>query len=79
MIHVLTVFGINDYFWSKILPKMIFGTTILHYVTDYFVKKAPTVIAIVIISCTPCLEKLLILFHIKQKRENSKNRHGKKN
>lgn len=52
MIGVIGVFGFNHLFWSKIVPVIIFGTSRIHYTTDYFVSKFPLVVMIAVMSGT---------------------------
>jgi hypothetical protein len=81
MICTLTIFGLNDYFWSRIVPNAIYGTSALDYKRDYFIKKGPMAISLQLLSCTPILPKLytfLRIKHTEKKEKKSKNEYNKK-
>lgn len=72
MIYILLILAFNHFFWARILPLIVFGTHSLHYATDFFVKKAPTGIAIALITCTPFMNKILDKILIKLPKQNIK-------
>jgi hypothetical protein len=69
MICTLTIFGLNDYLWSKIVPKAIYGTSTLDYKRDFFIKKGPMTIMMQSLASGPFIEKLYIFLKIKKDKK----------